>query len=410
MPEWSARGAHDLELLHNVTRQDYVLSYIVGRVKIEFFQTFTYAGPDHGRNWPAPPSACDPTWAVATYAQGLDECSVAVDAGFDTLTFAEHHYSPKQLTPNPMMLAPLAGARFPGQQIGVFGSDLPIINPVRVAEEIATLDNLLEGRLRVAMLRGTPNEYLTYFDNPWESRERHEEGTLLIKQCWTEPEPFAWEGRYFRFRNIAVWPRTFQRPHPRILISANSADGAVFAGKHGFDIGFSYMGAAGCAANADLYRKAAADAGWTPTADNIQYRHAAWVAETTDDAWATFGRYAGGGLHALFAGASYDTMMALGRCGMAMAGIGRGNRDLSGLEMREQTAPPASPLVPGPPFVGTPDTVITQIKDIAETVGAGRVEIHPGFPVTGPIPTEAIRTMTAFMGRDVVPTVHAENW
>lgn len=379
-------------------------------MKIEYFQTFTYAGPDHGKSWPAPPISCDPAWAVATYSQGLDECSVAVDAGFDTLTFAEHHYSPKQLSPNPMMLAPLAGARFPGQPIGVFGSDLPIINPVRVAEEIATLDNLLEGRLRVAMLRGTPNEYLTYFDNPWESRERHEEGTLLIKQCWTEPEPFAWEGRYFRFRNIAVWPRTFQPNGPRVLISANSADGAIFAGRHGFDIGFSYMGVEGCAANAELYRKAAAEAGWMPTSDNIQYRHSAWVAGSADEAWGTFGQYAGAGLHALFAGASYDTMMALARCGMAMAGIGRGQEDRSGLDKREPSTPPASPLVPGPPFVGTPETVIAQIKQVAEVVGAGRVEIHPGFPVTGPIPTDAIRTMTAFMGREVVPTVHAENW
>lgn len=93
-----------------------------------------------------------------------------------------------------------------------------------------------------------------------------------------------------------------------------------------------------------------------------------------------------------------------------MAGIGRGQEDRSGLDKREPSTPPASPLVPGPPFVGTPETVIAQIKQVAEVVGAGRVEIHPGFPVTGPIPTDAIRTMTAFMGREVVPTVHAENW
>ena len=312
---------------------------IVPPVKIEFFQTMTYAGPDHGSSWPATPSACDPNWASRTYANGLDECSVAVDAGFDTLTFAEHHYSPKQITPNPMIIAALAGERFPGQQIGVFGTDLPITNPVRIAEEYAMFDNLLQGRLRVAMLRGTPNEYLTYFDNPWESRERHEEGTLLVQACWTEPEPFAWEGRYFRYRNIAVWPRVFQDPHPRILISANSADGALFAGRHGFDIGFSYMGAEACAANVALYRKAAADAGWTPTADNIQYRHAAWVAEDKGEAWQTFGRYAEGGLFALFAGSSYDTVMALGQCGMAMAGIGRDQTDLSGLAIREPVRP-----------------------------------------------------------------------
>ncbi len=54
-----------------------------------------------------------------------------------------------------------------------------------------------------------------------------------MKACWTQAEPFAWEGRYYRYRNIAVWPRVFQNPHPRILISANSPDGAAFAGKRG---------------------------------------------------------------------------------------------------------------------------------------------------------------------------------
>ena len=379
-------------------------------MKIEFYQTFTYAGPDHGQSWPAPPSACTSEWAAATYSNGLDECSVAVDAGFDTLTFAEHHYSPKQLTPNPMIMAGIAADRFPGQQVGVFGTDLPITNPVRIAEEYAMLDTLLGGRLRVAMLRGTPNEYLTYFDNPWESRERHEEGTLLIKQCWTEPEPFAWEGRYFRYRNVSVWPRPCNPGGPRILVSANSPDGAIFAGKHGFDIGFSYMAPEACAANADLYRSTAAGAGWTPTADNIQYRHSAWVAEDEQSAWGTFGQYAGGGLHALFAGASQDTRWALARCGMAMAGIMRGVPDSSGLEKRDLGDPPAPPLQPGMPFVGTPDTVIGLIKNVAETIGAGRVEIHAGFSVTGYIPTEQTQAMVALMGQHVVPTVHAENW
>jgi alkanesulfonate monooxygenase SsuD/methylene tetrahydromethanopterin reductase-like flavin-dependent oxidoreductase (luciferase family) len=379
-------------------------------MKIEFFQTLTYTGPDHGKSWPASPSACDPKWADHTYRSGLDECEVAVEAGFDTLTFAEHHYSPKQLSPNPVIIAALAGERFPDQQIGVFGTDLPINNPVRIAEEYAMLDNLLGGRLRLGLLRGTPNEYMTYFDNPWESREKAEEGTLLIKACWTEPEPFAWEGRYFRYRNISVWPRVAQDPHPRILISANSADGAIFAGKHGFDIGFSYMAPEACVANADLYRAAAAEAGWTPTSDNIQYRHAAWVGDSAAAAWETFGRYAGGGLHALFAGASFDQMMALATCGMAMAGIMRGVPDTSGLARREAGSPPASPLVPGPPFVGTPDTVIAQIHNVADVLGAGRVEIHAGFPVTGPIPTEENQAMLSFMGREVVPTVHAENW
>ena len=82
------------------------------------------------------------------------------------------------MTPNPIILAAVAGRRFPDAQIGVFGTDLPLNNPVRIAEEYSMLDNLLDGRLRIGMLRGTPNEYLTYGSIPWESRERYESGAF----------------------------------------------------------------------------------------------------------------------------------------------------------------------------------------------------------------------------------------
>ena len=193
-----------------------------------------------------------------TIEHAVDRVRRALDAGFDSLNFAEHHYSPKQLTPNPIIFAAVAGRQFPDAQIGVFGTDLPLNNPVRIAEEYSMLDNLVDGRLRIGMLRGTPNEYLTYGSNPWESRERYEEGILLLKACFTEPEPFGWEGRYYRFRNIAVWPGRVQDPHPPILISGNSKDGAIFAGQHGLDLGFSYMPAEKCAEHAALYRQAAA--------------------------------------------------------------------------------------------------------------------------------------------------------
>ena len=93
------------------------------------------------------------------------------------------------------------------------------------------LDNLLGGRLRVGLLRGTPNEYLTYFDEPVGVQGGVQGGRALLDPAvLTEPEPFGWEGRYYRFRNISMWPQPVQRPHPRILLSANSADGAQFAG------------------------------------------------------------------------------------------------------------------------------------------------------------------------------------
>ena len=368
-------------------------------LKIEFFQTMNYHGPIDVDSWPAPPRACESDWAKATYEHSLDECAAALDAGFDSLNFAEHHYSPKQLTPNPVFLAALAGQRFTDAQIGVFGTDLPLNNPVRIAEEYSMLDNLLDGRLRIAMLRGTPNEYLTYGSNPWESRERYEEGTLLVQACFTEPEPFGWEGRYYRFRNIAVWPRRVQDPHPRILISGNSKDGAIFAGKHGFDLGFSYMAPEKCAVHADIYRETARANGWEPTADNIQYRHFMYVAPTDADVAEARPAFEGKGLaEPLRRGhARHDADDDADRSG-----------DGRSAQARQDRARHGTTMVPAPAFYGSPDTVNAQIAEASRVLGMGRLEISVGG--VNPLAHDTMLSTLKLIGEEVVPVVHEEAW
>jgi alkanesulfonate monooxygenase SsuD/methylene tetrahydromethanopterin reductase-like flavin-dependent oxidoreductase (luciferase family) len=366
-------------------------------MKIEFFHTMNYWG-HHGDSWPAPPRICETEWVGATIEHGLIECAAALEAGFDALNFAEHHYSPKQLTPNPIIFAAVAGRRFPGAQIGVFGTDLPLNNPVRIAEEYSMLDNLLDGRLRIGMLRGTPNEYLTYGSNPWESRERYEEGTLLLKACFTEPEPFGWEGRFYRFRNIAVWPRRVQDPHPPILVSGNSKDGAIFAGRQGLDVVFSYMAAEKCAEHADLYRKSAAEAGWEPTADNIQYRHFMYVTPTDEEAAETMTSLgAGGGLASLFKGATPDIMMTMAQIGAALGGVPKH------VKIDPSMAPA---MTMGPPLYGGPDTVLERIKAIHDVLGMGRLEVSLG--TVNPLPHDAMLSSLKLIGEEIVPVLHRE--
>ena len=363
-------------------------------MKIEFFHTMNYWG-QHGDSWPAPPRICDTELVSATYEHGFIECAAALDAGFDSLNFAEHHYSPKQLTPNPIVFAAVAGRRFPNAQIGVFGTDLPLNNPVRIAEEYSMLDNLLGGRLRIGMLRGTPNEYLTYGSNPWESRERIEEGILLIKACFTEPEPFGWEGRYYRFRNVSVWPKRVQDPHPRILISGNSKDGAIFAGHHHLDLGFSYMTAQKCADHAALYRQAAAEAGWEPTGDNLQYRHFMYVTPTDAEAQDTMRALSGAGLLSIFNGATPDVMMTMAQIGAALGGVPKH------VQIDPSMAPP---MTMGPAFYGSPETVLRQIKEVHDVLGMDRLEVSLG--TVNPLPHDAMLSSLKLIGEEIVPVLH----
>jgi alkanesulfonate monooxygenase SsuD/methylene tetrahydromethanopterin reductase-like flavin-dependent oxidoreductase (luciferase family) len=362
-------------------------------MKVEIFVPVSYYGPVD-KAWPTPPRCYDPQIGMQSMEWGMQQCEAAFNAGFDSLNFAEHHYSVNQLSPSPIFYAGLLGQRLPDAHIGVLGSDLPLHNPVQLAEEYSMLDNLLAGRLTIGLLRGTPNEYMTYGTNPWDSKEAFKEGVRLFIRALTEPEPFGWEGRYYRHRNVSIWPQPLQRPHPRILLSGNSADSARFAGEMHCDLGFSFMPAEKCAENLEHYRAGALDAGWEPTAGNVLYRQFCFVHEDETEA-----HKAGADLGGLFAGGSMDMMMTMGMIGAAMNGVPKGVQI-------DPSNPPGMSFSPG--WYGTPEQALAGIEAIHSTVGMGRVEfIVGGTPKT---PHEAVVESLQLMGETMVPALHADRF
>jgi alkanesulfonate monooxygenase SsuD/methylene tetrahydromethanopterin reductase-like flavin-dependent oxidoreductase (luciferase family) len=364
--------------------------------KVELFNPVIYYGDLEDPSWPVPPRMYDTARGVESMEWGFVQAEVAAEAGFDSINFAEHHYSPNQLSPNPIIYAGIAGKRIPNVQIGVFGTDLPIVNPIRAAEEYAMLDTLLEGRLRLGLLRGTPNEYLTYGTNPWESRERFEEAVRLFILALTEPEPFGWEGRFYRFRNVSVWPRPYQKPHPRILMSGNSPSSAAFAGSLKADIGLSYMTADKCVTSIEAYREAAAAAGWTPTEDNITIRNFTYVAETDEQAQRETESWGWPGLASLFSAHSPEVQAVLGLAGAAMAGVPKG--------VVPDMSRAAAGFRPATPFLGSPETVLELMAPYLE-VGIGRFEL--GLTARGIPPHEKVCESLRIIGERIVPTLHA---
>lgn len=372
-------------------------------MKFDFFQSAGYASQEAGSlTWPAAPRHCEADTSQLSFDECLEQCAVAHEVGFDSLTFAEHHYSPLRLTPNPTLVAATVGRLLPDAQIGVFGTDLPMNNPVRVAEEYAMLDNLLRGRLRIGLLRGTPNEYLTYGTNPAESKARFEEGLHLVQRALTEPEPFGWEGRYYRFRNISIWPRCVQQPHPRILISGNSASSAALAGRLGCDLGFSYQNAHRCAEHISIYREAAAVAGWEPQAHNIQYRHFCVVVTSAEESAALRSAWTPEAVGRLFKPATPDLAAVLAAVGAAMGGAAKG----IGAGPTDQASAPARDFAVGPPFAGTPEEVVDQIRDFAGISGAGRFELTIGVGARRPTHTAIVETLR-LIGSEVLPPLRS---
>lgn len=248
-------------------------------MKAAFFSAVFYTGPAPG-GWPAPADAYSHADARATLDTALAQFRLADEVGFDWVSLAEHHFGPFGLTPNPMVFAGALTQVVKRAKIALLGPTIPILNPVRVAEEFAMLDAMTGGRVIAGMMRGTPNEYVTYNTNPAESRARFEEALQIIRRAWTEPQPFGWEGRYYQYRAISIWPRPVQSPHPPIYMSGSSPESAEFAARQRVSLGLAVTTLDRAAEAAHRYREQAALAGWKPQADDLLYRLSFHVADT----------------------------------------------------------------------------------------------------------------------------------
>lgn len=254
-------------------------------MKASFFASVPYASEAAmTRDWPAPPVLCDREAGVRTMSRAMEQALFAEELGFDWVSVSEHHYSPRILTPSPMIFAAALTQRLKRARIALLGPLLPLTNPIRVAEELAMLDAMSGGRIIVLFLRGTPNEILTYRNNPDESREITQEGVELILRAWTEPQPFGWEGRYFNYRTVSVWPRTVQAPHPKVFTSGNSPDSVRFAARHRIGLAMSFLPLSAIKQRVELYREAAAEEGWRPSEEDVLYRFFTHVAESDAEA------------------------------------------------------------------------------------------------------------------------------
>jgi alkanesulfonate monooxygenase SsuD/methylene tetrahydromethanopterin reductase-like flavin-dependent oxidoreductase (luciferase family) len=161
-------------------------------MKVSYFETGRYVPPPNlPREWPVPGSAYDPETGAEAYRQMVERVRFVEELGFDWVSVSEHHYSPRILTPSPVVSAAFLAARVEKIKIALLGPIVPVGNPIRVAEELAMLDTMAPGRIVVGLLRGTTNEYLSYDLNPKESRQRTDEGMELILKAWTETQPFG---------------------------------------------------------------------------------------------------------------------------------------------------------------------------------------------------------------------------
>jgi alkanesulfonate monooxygenase SsuD/methylene tetrahydromethanopterin reductase-like flavin-dependent oxidoreductase (luciferase family) len=200
-------------------------------VKFHWFAEVTYDGlpaefpaPGQGAWVDSPVDLADPCRVGENYRMFLRLMQQADRDGFDGLAVNEHHQTPFAMSPSPNLLAASLASSTENAAIVVIGDSLALYNPpTRVAEELAYLDCLSEGRVIAGFVFGTPmDSTFAYARPPVELRERFHEARELVLRSWREREPFAFNGRYTQLRYVNLWPRPIQE-RPPIWVPGSSS-------------------------------------------------------------------------------------------------------------------------------------------------------------------------------------------
>jgi probable F420-dependent oxidoreductase len=310
----------------------------------------------------------------------IAEAQLAEASGFDSCFFGEHHQDRDGFLPSPLIVATAVAARTTRLRVGTSVILLPLHHPVRVAEDVITLDLVSRGRVVLGVGIGYQPADFRAFGVPMEHRiARFEESIEILRLCWAG-EPFSFRGKHYTLENVQVCPRPFQRPGPPLWIGASVPAAARRAGRvaDGF-VGTPSTSLENATRLADVYRQTAREAGREP--EVIQMRDA-WVAATRAEADTVYGP------HVMTAYRYYWE-----------------NRLAEFRNMPADTPFTLQSLAPDRLILGDPETCVREFQRWQKATGASTFLLRLRHAHSGGPPHDRIMAAIRLFGERVIPHV-----
>ena len=174
------------------------------------------------------------------YRQLWRELQACDELGFDYGFCVEHHFRPDEsLMSAPNLYAIAAGARTKRIRLGGMGHVVPLHHPVRLIEEIALADQMLDGRLEVGLVPGIADLYFPPFGADFASRRAVTLDFVgFLKAAYTRPHPFSHEGKHHKAERLTLAVRPLQQPYPPLWIETRDPPTLAFCAKEGINAGY----------------------------------------------------------------------------------------------------------------------------------------------------------------------------
>ena len=211
---------------------------------------------------------------AGSFREGFNLVEAGESWGLDSAWLAEFHFNPvRSVLSSPIVVAGAIAARTKRMRVGMAVYVLPLNNPLRIAEEVATVDHISEGRFDFGIGRSGFTRSYDIYGTPYsESQARFRESLEIIREAW-KGETFSYQGDHFRIENATVTPRPYQDPHPPLRMAAVTAETFPKVAQDGFPIfvGLRGMDIPELKTHLKIYRQAWLDAGH-PGKGNVYLR------------------------------------------------------------------------------------------------------------------------------------------
>jgi alkanesulfonate monooxygenase SsuD/methylene tetrahydromethanopterin reductase-like flavin-dependent oxidoreductase (luciferase family) len=214
------------------------------------------------------------------YRSHLDLVVESERMGFDHAWLTEHHFIDDGYSPSVFPIGGAIAARTERIRIGTFLLLLPLHNPVRIAEDTATLDVISEGRFDLGVGLGYRlGEFANQGISPTERAARLQEGLTIVRRLLSG-ETVTIDGKFTKLRDIRIVPPALQRPHPPIWVGGTAPKAIERAAR----MGFHYLNG-GVARSSQMYDEALHAHGRQPQDYQIAGMRPLYVAASREQAW-----------------------------------------------------------------------------------------------------------------------------
>ena len=312
--------------------------------------------------------------------------------GIDCVWLGEIHFTPtRSVISASLQVASAIAARTRRVRVGTAVQVLPLNHPLRIAEEVATVDQISEGRFEFGIGRsGVVRTYDTYGVPYGESQARFREALEILRRAWTG-EPFSYDGAFHKIQNATVTPRPYQVPHPPLRMAATSEETFPIAGRMGLPIfvGLRTTEISDLQAQLAPYREAWRDAGHP--GDPSVYLRIPVYASTTEQGAVEEPRES---LMSFFARQTELARSAVGRAGAGPA-------DRRQFQAERMAALSYEDILARKVVFGTAAGVIDRLSELREQLDLDGIvaELNPG----GRIPPDLEARSFELLTREVMP-------